>query len=229
MPGTGTTGSALACPTVNAASWLTDTRTSYDTVAISYTELVRGILAATPYERAAFRLFAEQVRAVGGGPVADMGCGPGRITAHLHELGAEAFGIDLSPAMIEVARREHPGLRFEVGSMTDVNLPDSSIAGLVAWYSLIHVPDPDISGVLAHFRRMLRPSGPLLLGFHAGYGSVLKTSGYGGHPMRVQVHRREPGQIAEWLRTAGFAVEATLRLSSAESADGAVMFARREP
>jgi ubiquinone/menaquinone biosynthesis C-methylase UbiE len=209
------------------ASWLTDTRTSYDTVAVTYAEQLRGLLASTPYERAAFGLFADQVRAVGGGPVADVGCGPGRITAHLHGLGLDAFGIDLSPAMIEVARADHAGLRFEVGSMTDLELSDESVAGLVAWYSLIHVPEPEIAGVLAQFRRVLRPSGPLLLGFHVGEGSVLKTTGY-GHPVRVHVHRRQPDQIAQWLTAAGFAVEATLRLSSGESPDGAIVFARRE-
>jgi ubiquinone/menaquinone biosynthesis C-methylase UbiE len=70
------------------------------------------------------------VRAQGGGTVADVGCGPGRITAHLRQLGVDALGIDLSPAMIEVARRDHPGLRFEVGSMTDLALADASLAGL---------------------------------------------------------------------------------------------------
>ncbi|MFE9404030.1 class I SAM-dependent methyltransferase [Streptomyces sp. NPDC006530] len=49
-----------------------------------------------------------------------MGCGTGRITAHLRELGLDVFGIDLSPGMVEVARRDHPGLRFDVGSMTDL-------------------------------------------------------------------------------------------------------------
>jgi trans-aconitate methyltransferase len=59
----------------------------------------------------------EHVRAAGGGLVADLGCGPGRITAHLRDLGLDAFGLDLSPAMIGLARSEHPSLRFEVGPM----------------------------------------------------------------------------------------------------------------
>jgi 2-polyprenyl-3-methyl-5-hydroxy-6-metoxy-1,4-benzoquinol methylase len=49
----------------------------------------------------------------------DVGCGTGRITAHLRQLGVDVFGIDLSPGMIEVARRDHPGLRFDLGSMTE--------------------------------------------------------------------------------------------------------------
>jgi SAM-dependent methyltransferase len=68
----------------------------------------------------------------GGGPVVDVGCGPGYVTAHLHKLGVDAFGIDLSPAMIDVAQRAHLYLRFEVGSMTDLHLADASIAALRA-------------------------------------------------------------------------------------------------
>jgi SAM-dependent methyltransferase len=177
---------------MNADDWLADTRTSYDTVAISYADHVRDALAEDPYLTAALALFADMVHTAGGGPVADVGCGPGHVTAHLHELGVDAFGIDLSPVMVEVARRDHPGLRFGVGSMTDLNLADASVAGLLAWWSLIHVPDDAVPLVFEHFRRALRPGAPLLLGFHVGDVSRLKTQGYGGHPMNVHVHRRPP-------------------------------------
>lgn len=217
------------CLAMKTEGWLADTRTSYDVVAASYAEKVRDLLDETPYERALLALFAELVRASGGGPVADVGCGPGRITAYLCERGLDGFGIDLSPAMIETARREHPGLRFEAGSMTDLDLADASPAGLVAWYSLIHVPDDEIGSVFAHFRRVLRPGGLLLLGFHAGDESRLTTEGYGGHPMKVHLHLRRPGQVAAWLDDGGFTVEARTPLSSAESAAGAVLFARRRP
>ncbi|MFD0022238.1 class I SAM-dependent methyltransferase [Streptomyces sp. NPDC058382] len=212
---------------MDAESWLADTRASYDTVAADYADQVRDLLDRSPHERAALALFADLVRTAGGGPVADVGCGPGRITAHLSGLGADAFGIDLSPAMIEVARRDHPGLRFEVGSMTDLDLADTSAAGIVAWYSLIHVPDDEIGPVLAHFRRVLRPGGLLLLGFHIGDGSRPKTRGYGGHPMKVHVHLRRPGQMAARLEEAGFTVEAQTSLTSAESRLGGILFARR--
>ncbi|MEV4624399.1 class I SAM-dependent methyltransferase [Asanoa sp. NPDC049573] len=207
--------------------WLSDTRTSYDTVAADYADQVRTLLASSPYERAMLALFAEQVLAAGAGPVADVGCGPGRITAHLRTLDVDAFGIDLSPGMISVARRDHPGVRFEVGSMTDLTLPAGSLGGLVAWYSLIHVPDDEIPLVLAHFHRALRPGAPLMLSFHVGDGTRLKTEGYGGHPMNVQVHRRQPARVATWLAEAGFTTEAQLTLTSPESRHGAVLFGRR--
>lgn len=213
---------------LNTDGWLEETRTSYDTVAASYADLTRHLLDETPEERAVLALFADLVRAQGGGPVADVGCGTGRITAHLHQLGLDAFGIDLSPGMIEVARRDHPGLRFDLGSMTDLTLADASMTGLVAWYSLIHVPDDEIGSVLAHFQRVLRPGGPLLLSFHVGDESQLKTEGYGGHPMNVYVHRRQHGQLIAWLNNAGFAVESHKTLTSAESKLGGMILARRQ-
>ncbi|MFE3181514.1 class I SAM-dependent DNA methyltransferase [Streptomyces violascens] len=212
---------------MSTEGWLADTRTSYDTVATSYADQVRDLLDETPYERSVLALFAELVQATGGGPVADVGCGPGRITAHLRGLGLDAFGIDLSPAMVDTARREHPGLRFEVGSMTDLDLADASVAGLLAWYSLIHVPDDEVGPAFAHFRRVVRPGGLVLLGFHVGDGSRLKTRGYGGHAMKVHVHRRQPAQVSAWLDDAGFTAEAQMTLSSAESTLGGIVFARR--
>ncbi|MGI5521609.1 class I SAM-dependent methyltransferase [Micromonospora sp. CA-259024] len=209
------------------SGWLDDTRTSYDTVAISYADLLRDALTDEPFQRGILALFAELVRAQGNGAVADVGCGPGRITAYLHRLDLDAFGVDLSPAMIEIARRDHPGLRFEVGSMTRLDLPDDCLTGLLAWFSLIHVPDDEVPAVLAEFRRVLRPGGVVLLGFHAGDGSRLKTEGYGGHPMHVYVHRRPPDRVAAWLDAAGFTVEAEMTHRPAPNVEGGFVFANR--
>lgn len=205
--------------------WLADTRTSYDTVAASYAELLRGAVAADPYLWAALSLFAGQVRAAGGGQVADVGCGPGHVTADLHDLGVDAFGIDLSPGMIEQARHEHPDLRFEVVSMTELPLGNDSVGGLLAWWSLIHIPDTTIPLVLNHFRRALRPGGPLLVGFHVGAVTRLKTDGYGGHSMRVRIHRRTPDRMARMLRDAGFTISAYLVLDPDSTHPGALLFA----
>ncbi|MFD0033059.1 class I SAM-dependent DNA methyltransferase [Streptomyces sp. NPDC127172] len=212
---------------MNPGGWLADTRTSYDTVAVSYADQLREALGGLPYLRAALGLFADAVAEAGGGPVADVGCGPGHITAHLHSLGVDAFGIDVSPGMVGVARSDHPELRFEVGSMTDLDLANKSIAGALAFWSLIHVPDDEVPTVLDGFRRALRPGAPLLIGFHVGDGSRLKTQGYGGHPMKVYVHRRQPTQVSAWLREAGFTVETEMLLDPEGSAPGAILFARR--
>jgi GNAT superfamily N-acetyltransferase len=171
---------------LSSRDWLADTRGSYDTVAPHYADQLRDALDARPFEQAVLALFAAGVKQVGG-PVADLGGGPGRLTAHLNRLGVDAFGIDLSPGMIEIARRDHPGLRFEVGSMTDLDMPDATVGGALVWFSLIHVPDPQVPVVLAHVRRVLRPGGVALVAFHRGQGLTLKTEGYGGHPMHVRL------------------------------------------
>ncbi|WP_394616866.1 class I SAM-dependent DNA methyltransferase [Lentzea sp. JNUCC 0626] len=198
------------------SDWLTDTRDSYDTVANSYADLTRGLLDGLPHLKAALRLFAEEVR----GPVLDVGCGPGDITARMAALGVDASGIDLSPGMIELARSTHPGLRFEVGSMTEP-LP-GGLGGILCWWSLIHVPDELVPVVFGHFREAVAPGGLVQVGFHVGDRTNLKTSGYGGHPMRVNVHLRPPERVAGWLREAGFTVEAQWLIEH----DGAVLFAR---
>ena len=113
--------------------------------------------------------------------------------------------------------------------MTDLPLADASVAGLVAFWSLIHLPDHALPGVLGHFRRALRPGGPLLLGFHAGETSRLKTEGYGGHPMKVYVHRRKPAFVAAALRDAGFAVEAHMLVDPDASLPGAVLSLAARP
>lgn len=210
-------------------NWLADTRISYDTVATSYVEYVRDALARAPHVRSAVATFAELVRATDAGPVADVGCGPGLITARLRDLGVPAFGIDLSPGMVDVAQRECPGPHWAVGSMTALPLADASLAGLLAWFSLIHVPDDEIPVALGQFRRVLRPGGVLLIGFHVGDVSRLKTHGYGGLPMQIHVHRRRPERMTALLHDAGFTVEAETVLDPAADVPAALQFARPRP
>lgn len=208
------------------SDWLTDTRTSYDTVAASYADLLRDSLAEQPVVRHVLALFAELVHGAGGGPVADVGCGTGRVTAHLRDLGLDAFGVDLSPGMIAMAHRDHPGIRFDVGSMTDLDLADESAAGVLAWFSIIHVPDEEVRRAFHHFRRVVRPTGLLLLGFFAGDGTTLKTQGYGGHPMKVHVHRRPVERVVEWLDEAGFRIEVRVLHHVDETVAGGMLIAR---
>ncbi|MEU4746822.1 class I SAM-dependent methyltransferase, partial [Actinosynnema sp. NPDC023658] len=123
-------------------SALENTRAAYDAVAPLYAELFSNVLDALPLERALLAAFAELVRAHADGPVADVGCGPGHLTAHLDALGLSAFGVDVSPEMIALARRAHPDLRFDEGSMTDLDLADGVLGGILASYSVIHTPPP---------------------------------------------------------------------------------------
>ncbi|GAA3460544.1 class I SAM-dependent methyltransferase [Saccharothrix longispora] len=188
--------------------YLTSTRLSYDTVAEDYFELVAGMLATMPYDRAMLGAFAGLVPA--GGRVADLGCGPGQVTAHLAGLGLDAFGVDLSPGMVEVARREHPGLRFEVGTMTALDLPDGGLAGVVSWYSIVHTPPEVLPVVFAEFARVVAPGGHLLVAFKAGDRLRHLTSGYGHDGLDLRVYWQQPDAVAEVAAGAGLVESARL-------------------
>ncbi|WP_067826289.1 class I SAM-dependent methyltransferase [Nocardia inohanensis] len=139
------------------------TRAAYDEVAQLYTDLVRGLLQDNPYDRALLGIFAELI--AGDGPVAEVGCGPGRITAYLNSLGRKVFGVDISPEMIRLARAQYPDLSFEVGAIEELPIASDALAGLVAWYSIIHTPPARIPAVLGEFGRVMRSGAPLLLAF----------------------------------------------------------------
>ncbi|GAB3413500.1 class I SAM-dependent methyltransferase [Flindersiella endophytica] len=193
---------------MSETAFLTTTRAAYDTVAVSYAKLLEAELAGKPLDRAMLGAFAERVGP--GALVADIGCGPGRVTGYLHGLGVDAYGIDLSPGMVEEARRRYPGLRFEVGSMTALdNLAAGSLAGVVAWYSVIHVPPASQPGVFAEFARVLAPGGQLLIAFQVGDEVRHLTEGY-GHRIELNAYRLQPARIEQQLADAGLTVYARL-------------------
>ncbi|RBM14775.1 SAM-dependent methyltransferase [Prauserella sp. PE36] len=185
---------------VTEPSVLHDTRSAYDAVASRYAELFSNVLETLPMERAMLAAFAELVQAHNAGPVADIGCGPGQVTAHLHALGPATFGIDLSSEMVALARRAHPDLRFEEGSMTALDLADGVLGGILAFYSIIHTPPRQLPVVFTEFRRVLAPGGHLLLGFFAGDDPLPREF---DHKVTL-AYRWSPDSLAELSRQAGF-------------------------
>lgn len=155
--------------------------------------------------------FADRCARAALGPVADAGCGTGRVTAHLASRGLEVVGIDLSPGMVDIARRTHPHLRFEVGTLEELPLPDAALGGLLAWYSLIHTAPDRLATIGAQFARVLRPGAWLLVAFHSGDGQrVDRTRAY-GRPVTMTNYRHEPEHVTEVLRGHGFGFHAGFR------------------
>jgi SAM-dependent methyltransferase len=182
-------------------------RVAYDAFAVEYAAYARHELDLRPVERGLLAAFAEMV---GDATVADLGCGPGRITAHLRDLGVSAFGIDLSPEMIAVARRDHPDLRFEVGTLLDLDVPDASVGGALSWYSIIHTPPELVPRVFAEFHRVLAPGGPLLLGFKAGDQVRSRVGWAEKRGLRLDVWWLSPAWVEDLLSEAGFVPHARL-------------------
>jgi len=198
-------------------------RAAYDTVAENYAAALRDQLDDAPVERHVLALFAELTR---GGAVVDAGCGPGHVTAHLAALGVEVSGFDLSSEMVRVATALHPGIPFAVAAMED--LDRSGLAGLVAWYSVIHLPPSRRPSTFAAFARALRPGGVALLAFQVGDEKRHITHGY-GHDVSVDAWRLEPEIIGEELRDARLEpLSLTTREPvDAETARQAFLLARR--
>ncbi len=207
-------------------------RASYDRVADNYISMSVGDLAPSPWLRAALGAFAEDVRALG--PVLDVGCGPGTVTAYLAGLGVDVSGVDLSPRMIAHARRLHHELRFAVASATELDLAEASLGGVLGWWSLFNLPRNVLPGVLSSFARALVPGGQVLLGTHVGDGDIERTEVY-GMPVTWTTHLWQPQQLTALLSQAGLQPVAELRLPptpakpSAPALPAQVVLAARRP
>lgn len=143
---------------------------AYNAVASDYAAFVEGGLSSRPVEYSVLAAFAGLVRQAGPAPVADLGCGPGYIAGHLHDMGIDVFGVDLSAALIERARKLFPDLRFSVGSMIELPEAGGSLGGIVSWYSIIHALPAEIPAYLTEFRNLLRSGGYLLIAFFESEG-----------------------------------------------------------
>lgn len=190
---------------------LDDVRTSYDRVADNYVEMNLGDITTYPWLRTAIDGFATAVQGLG--PVLDVGCGPGDLTAYLSERGLDVSGVDLSARMIDHARRRHPEQRFAVASATELALDDSSLGGILAWWSLFNLPRHILPLVLQSFARALVPGGHLIIGMHGGDGEIERTEAYGGVPVTWTTHLWQPDDLWALLTAAGLSPVADLRLS----------------
>ncbi|MFJ9946741.1 class I SAM-dependent methyltransferase [Kitasatospora sp. NPDC091207] len=181
-------------------------RAGYDNVAPEYRRRIGGELAHKAVDRALLGVVVEAAR---GGPVADLGCGPGHVAGWLAERGAAVVGIDLSPAMVEIARRDHPGAEFREGDLLRLPAADGEFAAAVALYSVIHLEPDELRPAFEEMWRVLRPSGTLLVSFHLGT-EVRRLDEWWGHPVTIDFHFLESERVAALLEEAGFGVEARL-------------------
>jgi SAM-dependent methyltransferase len=139
-------------------------RDAYASVADLYIDLFGTSQKVHPDDLA----FIERHLTIRPGAVLDLGCGPGHITGHLRSLGVDATGIDVVPEFIAHAKATHPDGRYLLGSIDALDAASGSVAGVLSWFSLIHLPPPDVDAVLAEFRRVLAPGGTLVAGFFEG-------------------------------------------------------------
>ena len=176
-------------------------RTSYDAVAGAYAEHLVDELRDLPFER---WLLDRVVAHAAGGPVVEVGSGPGHVTAYLAEGGADASGIDVSRAMVEEARRRFPGRRFEVADLRRLTRPATSSgwSAVLAWYSLIHLAASELPAAVGSLVRPLAPGGWLVVALHAG-AEVRHLEEWFGEEVDLSLVLHEPASVVDLVTGAG--------------------------
>jgi SAM-dependent methyltransferase len=179
-------------------------RESYDNLADEYARRLFNELQHKLLDRQLLDRFAAAV--TGRGEVCDMGCGPGQVGRYLYDAGVKIFGLDLSPRMLEEARRLNPEISFRQGNMLALDLPDRSLAGIAAFYAIVNFPQKFLPVVFQEIERVLQPGGLLLLAFHIG-NEVLHEDELWGRKISMDFFLFHTLAIRNQLEDAGLAVE----------------------
>lgn len=183
---------------------------AYSAMAETYIELFDGDFEPHPEDSSIVARHLGALR----GPVLDLGCGPGLWTARLHSLGADVTGVDLVPEFVAHARAHHPGPEFRLGSMLEPDAAERPVAGILAWYSTIHLPPAGMDRALGVFRRLLTAGGVLVLGFFDSDDDVAEFD----HAV-VTAWRWPVDALVARLAAAGFAEVERLQYSVPERPD----------
>lgn len=142
----------------------------YDSVAEEWAKAFSGEHEKKPMDREILRRFARK----NGNkkPVWDFGCGPGNTTQFLKDLGTEISGLDLSEKILEQARTTHPDIHFRKGNILDLEFENDSIAGVVAFYAIVHFTREQVKKAFSEIFRVLQPGGIFLTAFHIGENTI---------------------------------------------------------
>jgi uncharacterized protein YceH (UPF0502 family)/SAM-dependent methyltransferase len=174
--------------------------TTYGGVACDYADALVDELDVLPFER----WLLEEVASRASGPVVEVGCGPGHVTAFLAGLGADASGLDLTPEMVAVARQRFPDVAYAVGDLRQLMRPTSAPgwSAVLAWYSLIHLSPDELPEAVASLARPLAPGGQLVIALHTGGGTRRVTEWFGHHVgLTFVLHDRSA--VLDAVRAAG--------------------------
>ena len=180
-------------------------RESYDRIADEYARRIFNELQHKPPDRELLNRFAAEIP--GRGVVCDMGCGPGHVARYLRDAGTSVFGLDLSPQMIEQARRLNPDISFREGNMmAPLGLEDSTLAGITSFYAIVNIPKEFLPLVFQEMERVLQPGGLLLLAFHTG-DEVLQEKELWGRQISMDFFLFQVSAIRQYIEAAGLGIE----------------------
>lgn len=181
-----------------------DVQSSYDTVAAEYARRLFHELQQKPLDCQLLDRFAADIGSAG--VAGDLGCGPGHVARYLNERGINPVGLDLSPGMLVQAARLNPTLTFLAGDMRALPVADECWAGVVAFYSLLHLAREEVVTVLRECWHVLRPGGLILLAFHTG-NEIRHVEELWGYAVQLDFVFFQPAEMRGYLHAAGFVIE----------------------
>jgi len=115
------------------------------------------------------------------------------------------FGVDISGAMVSVAKHLNPHLEFRVDDMRRLNMPDATLAGAVLFYSIVHFEAIELRPIFVETRRVMAPGGVALVAFHVGE-HVVHVDDLFGAAVSLDFRFHCPSTVIEALRSARFDV-----------------------
>lgn len=205
-------------------------RHAYDTVAEDYAAHLPDTRVEARLDLAMVDAFVAAVTSGDDKRVLDAGCGTGRMSRYVAQRGCLVEGVDLSPGMVAMARRDGPDLGVTVGSLSELPYANDQFAGVLLWYSIIHTPPAGQGRIFAEAARVLRPGGHLLVGCQAGAGTRDVAPAYRrlGHEVELARHLYTADQVATLIEAAGLREVCRLvrRAQGNERDDQAVLLAR---
>jgi ubiquinone/menaquinone biosynthesis C-methylase UbiE len=196
---------------VSSGNHVTSARDVYDQSAHTYAQSVgTDISSATegPVDLSLIKVFIELLKRQPISRVADVGCGPGRVAAFMTDHDLEVVGVDVSQAMLAVARTAHPDIEFKEGQLDALPIETGVLAGAVCWYSIIHTPPDRLDEAFNELARVLIPGGYLLLAFQAE-GEPLHREDAFGTRLPLTSYRHSVQEVAGHLEDAGFKIYTT--------------------
>ena len=208
-----------------------EVRAAYDAIAEDYAAVYPATEPEAAVDLAMVDHFVGLLEEHGGMRVLDAGCGTGRMARYLTDRGCVVTGVDLSPGMLAMARRDHPDLVVREASITDLPFEGDTFDGVLLWYSLIHLTSDELPVALSEARRVVAPGGLVLVAFQVGDGAWDVGPGLRdrGHDVTLVRHQRGTKEMLDALAAAGLVKEARLvrRPLGREQHPQAVLMARR--
>ena len=175
----------------------------YDVVAKDYSETFSGELEKKPKDQEILRRFSKEIG--NKKPVWDIGCGPGQTTKFLKNLGMEISGLDISDKILEQARINNAEIHFRKGNILELEFEDDSIAGIVAFYAIVHFTEEQVGVAFREVFRILKPSGIFLFTYHIGEETI-HVEEYLGKKVDIELRLFKTDFILTCLRNCGFKI-----------------------